>query len=123
MNADEKAAQIERAFGVLHPVKALRASLRRRDDPNREPYNPVTPYHRYVARQRLREIEARGFEPEDALIVLLMRGSRIEALAHAEGVDVEEVAAQVRHRLAQIDVYDDDRITEAQRCLDLSRRA
>jgi hypothetical protein len=93
-----KAERLERDFGVLHPRRKLRAGLRRRDD-----YHEVTPLHAHVARERIEEIEARGFEREDAFTVLLMRGARIETVAKGAGEAVEELAAQVRAHLRKID--------------------
>lgn len=124
ISARVKADQIERDLGILHPLTRLAIGLRRRDNPATEPYHPVTPYHETVGSERISELEDKGYERADAFIILLMRGGRIESLAAAAGEEVNELAAQVRHRLASVNDADvDPLITEAQRVLDLWRRA
>lgn len=73
-----KAEQLERDLGFPHPQRLLTASLRRRDG-----YKEVTSFQRSVARQRLAELGDKGYSQDDALLILLMRGSRIEVLANA----------------------------------------
>jgi predicted nucleic acid-binding protein len=117
--ASEKADQLERDLGVRHPMKALYAGLRARDN-----YHEVTPFHSAVGRKRIAELEASGLEREDALIVLLMRGARIEAIARAAGEFVEDLAEQVKYRLRCIGQDDlEPLIGVAQRNLNLWRRA
>lgn len=118
VTASDKAAQLERDFGIPHPERRLHVALRTRDCPDREPYHPVTPFHTGVGKIRIAGLEARGFEVEDAYIILLMRGARIETLASAAGEKVDEFAAQVQKRLngvADLDPF----IGEAQRALNM----
>jgi hypothetical protein len=98
-----KAEQIERAFGVPTPAKKLERALTRRDDPNREPYHPVTPYQIGVLRQRVRELGHKGYQGWEACIILLMRGARIEALADAAGYPVEQYVEAMRRRVRRLD--------------------
>lgn len=116
--AKEKAAQLERDFGIPHPERRLQTALRTRDCPDREPYHPVTPFHTGVGKDRIAELEGKGFEAEDAFIILLMRGARIEALASAADELVEELAAQVRTRLHSYSDLD-ELIAEAQRSVNM----
>jgi hypothetical protein len=111
----DKADQLERWFGVRHPLAALYTGLRRKDD------RDIEPYLVQVARDRLTELSARGFGPVDAAIVLLMRGARREVLCRAVGIDLVKFCDQVKIRMVRVDL--DPLIGESQVGLDLMRRA
>ena len=81
MDALEKAGQLERDFLVKHPLKALRIGLKKRAEAE------VTPFQAQVAHDRIDGLTAKydDMTYEEAMIVLLMRGARIENLNVATG--------------------------------------
>jgi hypothetical protein len=111
---DDKANQLERDFGVTHPLRRLRGGLRRRDDRDIEPFTIQ------VGRDRLAELDARGFGGVDGLVVLLMRGARVEILAKAIDQEPDAVRGRVVRRIKMGDL--DTHMTEALRTLNLSWR-
>lgn len=122
---ERKAEQLQRDFGIPHPMRQLRASLRRRDD------REVTPFQGWHARKRIAEITARPGVGSlmEACIIMLMRGARVENLAVAMGYTVnrrvnetQEFVEDVKTAMRGIDWYD-GLIGESQRGLDLWRRA
>ncbi len=112
---DDKANQLERDFGVTHPMRMLRGGLRRVDDRDIEPFTVQ------VGRERLLELDGRGFGGVDGLVVLLMRGARVEILAKAIGQEPDAVRGRVARRVAMGNL--DDHMVEAQRTLNLSWRS
>jgi len=110
-----KAAQLERDFGIPRPVTLLRGGLRRRDDRDIEPYTAS------VARDRLIEIAGRGHTEDEALIVLMMRGARLEVLAKALDTEAEGLRGRIKAALTKVTLG--SLYGEAQRGLDLARRA
>jgi hypothetical protein len=118
MTIDDKAMQIERDYGVPHPTKRLFRALKARDD------SEVTPFERSVTWDRYSELQAASWKPEveDGIIVLLMRGARIEAVAAAAGDTVTGIRQQVTLRLRQLDNLD-DHVGEALKYLNLGSRA
>jgi hypothetical protein len=100
MDNSDKSAQLERDFGIQHPLKALRAGLRKRDD------REVTPLQVTCMRREFAELEGLGLDEDDAILVVLMGGGRIEVIAAMmfgikwdQGEDADEVEAQARYRL------------------------
>lgn len=93
----------------------MRGALSRYDARDIEPHTSA------VARDRLNELEARGFDDEEAMLTLLMRGARIEVLAQGVSAQVGDVRTTLRYRLKQgVDLA--PLVAESQRGLDLWRR-
>lgn len=120
---ERKAEQLQRDFGVPHPLRQLRAGLRRRDD------REVTPFQGWHARKRIVELAQGGHDELDACVILLMRGARIENLAVGMGYRVNrrvnetaELVADIKAHLRGIG-WLDGHIAVSQRTLDLSRRS
>lgn len=93
----------------------MRGALSRYDDRDIEPHTAS------VARDRIAELEARGFDDEEAMLTLLMRGARIEVLAQGVNARTADIRVTLRYRLKQ-GVNLAPLIVESQRGLDLWRR-
>jgi hypothetical protein len=126
ITCDEIAGQLERDFHVPHPMRHLHGGLKRRDD------REVTPFQRFVCKQRLRELTERGYDGIEGALVLMLRGARREDVAAAMGYKVNtrrpedseigDFVADVRHAM-RCGLLTDAMIGEAQRGLNLWRRA
>jgi len=119
MQAYDKAVALERDFGIPHPLATVRQGLRNRD------HRDIEPLLVSVARDRLAELASRGFDEEESMLVLLMRGARLEVLAKAVREHASDLRATLRYRLHAAVRGDATPalIAESQRGLDLWRRA
>jgi hypothetical protein len=115
MEPYSKAIALENDFGIQHPRTRMFAGLRRKDDRDIEPLLVS------VARDRIAELATRGFDEEEAMLVILMRGGRLEVLALAVKEAASELRKTLRARLKGLD--QSPLIAESQRGLDLWRRA
>ncbi len=114
-STNDKAMQIERDFGLAHPLRRLRVGLNRRDK------RTVTPLQATVIRDRWNEIVERGFTGEEAAVILMMRGSRREAVCtiyKCTPLDLDELVFQtLKNRKT------DDLVEEAMRLWNLGAHA
>lgn len=95
LRAEAVGAQLAQDFGIPTPKQKFRHAVNARDD-----WNEVTPLHRNVAADRIAELIGNGFDQDDACVILLMRGARIEAVADAMSQDVDHLAGGLKARVA-----------------------